>query len=100
MDKKKIVTHESEIRLGINAIPCYVLDDGTRVLSGRGMQDALRMIDDSQESSGGRLGRYLGQKTLEPFLYREKMAGHYDPIVCYKGNQNNFRYLIIPSKPR
>ena len=28
-------------------IPCYVLDDGTRILSGRGMQEALKMVDEA-----------------------------------------------------
>jgi hypothetical protein len=46
------------------------------------MQDALKMTDeDDRQKSGTRLGRYLSQKSLQPFVYREKKPGHYDPIV-------------------
>lgn len=31
--------------------------------------------------------RFLGQKSLQPFLYKEKKVDHYDPIICYDGNQ-------------
>lgn len=82
MDKRIQITHEGEIVLGNNTIPCYVLEDGRRVLSGRGMQEALKMVD-HKEVSGVRLQRYLGQKSLEPFIYKDKSAVHYNPIVCY-----------------
>jgi len=88
MAKRKI-THEGEIILGNNRIPCYVLDDGTRVLSARGMQDALKMVDESEpgkQKPGTRLTRYLAQKSLKPFIFKDKEADHYKPIVCYKGN--------------
>ncbi len=74
MAKKKI-THEGEIVLGGNKIPCYVLDDGTRVLSARGMQDALKMVDEMEsgkQKSGTRLTRYLAQKTLSHLYLRIK----------------------------
>ena len=32
MDKKRKITHDGEIVLGDNIIPCYVLEDGARVL--------------------------------------------------------------------
>lgn len=66
--------HEGEIVLGNSIIPCYVLDDGTRVLSGRGMQESLRMVDASEDgkTAGTRLQRYLSQKSLESFIYGEK----------------------------
>ena len=80
------ITHEGEIKLGDFSISCYILEDGRRVLSGRGMQNALNMVDeDDKPSSGTRLGRHLNQKTLEPFIYKEKAPGHFDPIACYKG---------------
>jgi hypothetical protein len=86
--KKKSVKYEGELNLSGFKIPCYVLEDGTRVLSGRGMQETLKMVDeDDKRASGKRLGRYLDQKSLEPFIYKEKKVGHFDPIVCYKGEQ-------------
>ena len=50
--------------LGGMQIPCYVLDNGVRVLSGRGMQESLKMVeaDEGRKTSGTRLVRYLNQK--------------------------------------
>ena len=105
MENKRKIMYEGEIILGDNIIPCYVLDDGTRVLSGRGMQDALKMVDESTDhgsasgssNTGTRLQRYLTQKTLEPFIYRGKEPGHYSPIICYNGNQriNGFEANLL-----
>ena len=86
----KQVLHEGEIVLGNNPISCYVLEDGTRILSARGMQDALKMVDESEpgkQKPGTRLTRYLNQKTLSAFIYGDKAPDHYKPIECYKGNQ-------------
>ena len=99
MTRNKI-THEGEIKLGDFLIPCYVLEDGRRVLSGRGMQNALKMAEelaDGRQPSGARLIRFLNQKNLEPFLYKDKEQVHYDPITCYKGNQkiNGFEAHIL-----
>ena len=66
-------------------IPCYVLEDGTRVLSGRGMQQALNMAEDSDRTSA-KLTRYLNQESLKPFIYNNKTVGHFDPIICYDGD--------------
>lgn len=77
------------------SIPCYVLEDGTRVLSGRAMQSALSMVDESEEGKqthGTRLGRYLDQKSLKPFIYKGKEQDHFEPIICYKGEQKIHGY--------
>lgn len=97
MGNKKKIIHEGEIVLGENIIPCYILEDGTRVLSGSGMQSALKLQEETENKSGSRLARYLGQNTLQPFLYKGKEHGHYDPIECYKGEQkiNGFEATIL-----
>lgn len=99
MDNKQI-RYEGEIQLGNFSIPCYVLEDGTRVLSGRGMQEALKMVDeteDGKQKSGTRLQRYLNQKSLEAFIYNGKEQDHYNPIICYKGSQkiNGYEATIL-----
>lgn len=99
MDKKQI-KYEGELQLGDFSIPCYVLDDGTRVLSGRGMQESLKMVDeveDGKQKSGTRLQRYLGQKTLEPFIYKNKGQDHFKPVICYKGSQkiNGYEATVL-----
>lgn len=97
---KRQILHEGEITLGNVAIPCYVLDDGTRILSGRGMQEALKMVDevdDGKQKAGTRLQRYLSQKSLEPFIYKDKELDHFNPIECYKGTQkvNGYEATVL-----
>ncbi len=96
MEKRKIL-HEGILNIGDTIIPCYVLEDGTRVLSGSAMQNALKLQDETDNRSGTRLARYLGQKSLEPFIYKGKEQGHYDPIICYKGEQkiNGYEATIL-----
>lgn len=94
------ITHEGEINLGDFIIPCYVLEDGTRILSGMGMQGALKMVDDPDDPNqlgGTRLSRHLNQQSLQPYLYRDKDPDHYAPITCYKGNQkiNGYEATIL-----
>ena len=85
MSKK--ITHEGALKLNGLDIPCYVLEDGTRVLSGRGMQISLKMVDEQEleQASGSRLTRHLNQESLKPFIYNNKTEEHFKPIVCYKG---------------
>lgn len=99
MTRRKI-THEGEINLGNFIIPCYVLEDGTRVLSGLKMQNALQMLDDSDDpsqSGGSRLSRHLNQLSLQPYLYKGKSRNHYDPLDCYKGRKkiNGYEATIL-----
>jgi hypothetical protein len=97
---KNKITHEGEIKLGDFSIACYVLEDGRRVLSGRTMQSALKMVEESvdgSKASGATLDRYLKQKSLEPFIYKDREGGHFEPIDCYKGNSriNGFEATIL-----
>lgn len=82
------IKYEGTIDLAGFEIPCYVLEDGKRLLSGRGMQVALNMVEDEEDkpTAGTRLARHLNQKTLNPFIYKDKEVDHYEPIICYKGN--------------
>ena len=80
------IKYKGEIKLDGLVIPCYILEDGTRVLSGSAMQDVLKLQEDSPTKSGTRLARYLSQKSLNPFIYKDKEDGHFDPIICYDGS--------------
>ena len=90
---KKIVC-KGEIELGNTIIPCYVLEDGTRVLSGRGMQESLKMVDseDGKQTAGTRLARHLGQKSLKPFIVNTNVLDHLTPIICYDGEKKIHGY--------
>lgn len=99
MSDKIQILHEGELLLNDIAISCYVLEDGRRVLSSREMQRSLRLVDDDSDtqSSGARLKRYLDQKSLKPFIFKGKPEGHYDPIICYKGEQkiNGYEATVL-----
>ena len=101
--KKNTVKYQGTLELNNIDIDCYVLDDGTRVLSGREMQRALNMVDEVEEgkqasqTSGARLSRYLNQKSLTPFIYKGKEEGHYEPLECYLGDKkiNGFEATVL-----
>lgn len=85
-EAKKVpkATHGSSdhpLKIGGVEIPCYVLEDGTRVLSQRGMLSGVGL---SQGSSGGggadRLGSFLAGKNISPFINNDLMAVITSPI--------------------
>ena len=89
-----IIKYKGELDLNGVKIPCYVLGDGTRVISGRGMQESLKMVDteDGQKTSGARLTRYFNQKSLNPFFSKYLASGHFDPIICKDGEKKIHGY--------
>lgn len=97
MDYK--VKNRGELDLAGMKIPCYVLENGMRVLSGRGMIISLKMVDDDKKDdlSGTRLARYLNQKTLKPFIYNNKEHGHFDAIICNDGGSkiNGYEATVL-----
>lgn len=98
--QKNIIKYDGVIELNSVNIACYVLEDGTRVLSGREMQRSLKMVDekdDSSRSSGARLSRHLEQKSLKPFIYRYNEPGHFEPLECYLGDQkiNGYEATVL-----
>lgn len=57
------------LKIGDMAIPCYVLEDGRRVLAQRGMVSALGMSRGGSSKGGGdRLAHFVGGKALEPYI--------------------------------
>jgi hypothetical protein len=96
MSKK--ILYSGELDLNGFKLPCYVLEDGTRVLSGHAMQNALKMVDENESNkSGTRLARYLSQKTLKPFIFKGKEGGHYNPIICINGSSkvNGYEATVL-----
>lgn len=85
---KNNILYEGVLNLGEFKISCYVLDNGTRVLSGSQMQSALKLLsDESQNKSGSRLARLLSYKGVNELISSNYNIGHFEPIICYKGNQ-------------
>lgn len=63
-------------------IPCYVLEDGTRVIHQRGMVSALGMSRGGSSRGGGdRLAYFVAQKTLSPFVSKELEAVTKNPLI-------------------
>ena len=56
-----------KIDLGGNDLDCYVLDDGTRVLSSGSTTKAIAEVE------RGSLQDYIGQKALNPFINIDKI---------------------------
>ena len=93
--QKRKVKYPGELDLAGFKLPCFVLEDGTRVLSGRGMANALKMVGEvekGKEKPGNILKKYLGQKSLESFIYKEKTPEHFEPIICYIGGTKTHGY--------
>lgn len=72
-------THGSDktpLKLGNIEMPCYVLEDGTRVFSGRGIQRAL---NESKEAAGTWLKKFIGSSDLSN-RFRSGENSIYDKI--------------------
>ena len=67
---------EHPLRVGDREIQCYVLEDGMRVLSGRGMQTALAL----GQRHGAILTRFLENKNIKPFISDELAMALSNPI--------------------
>lgn len=74
------------LTLGDVSIPCAVLEDGTRVLSQRGVNFALgrtrggQDYEMRQETGGGQLPGFLAAASLSPFIDNELAAAMAKPI--------------------
>jgi hypothetical protein len=76
-------SHAGVLEIGDLKIPCYVLEDGTRVLSQRGLNEAFGIIHgggDARQNGGQRLPRFIRLRALEPFIPNEITAGLIEPI--------------------
>lgn len=72
-----------DLKLGGVVIPCYVTVDGQRLISGRAMQEALRLVSEENptgtEKPGSRLTRLLNNKKLKSLIYKDKSPDHFSP---------------------
>ena len=71
-------------------MPCYVLKNGIRILSGRGMQNAILNSDPdkkAEEKAGNKLANLLSSKWFKELIVSQYGLEHFSPIICYKGGQ-------------
>lgn len=90
------IKYDGILHIGDLEIPCYVLEDGTRVLSGRKTQEALKIVDNNV--SGTKLPDFLANSALKPFIFKEKEVAQIQPIDCYKGKQliKGYEATLLP----
>lgn len=85
-EEKKLpkATHGSAdhpLKIGDIEIPCYVLDNGTRVLSQRGTLGGIGLSRGSGSEAGvDRLANFVGGKGISPYISSELMAMIENPI--------------------
>ena len=72
------------LKIGDIEIPCYVLEDGTRVLSQRGLISGLGMSRGSV-AGGDRMSSFLESKGINPFVSSELMVAIKTPIRFVSG---------------
>lgn len=90
-------THDSAdhpLRIGNVEIPCYVLEDGTRVLSQRGVLDGLGMGRGTAGGSGDRLASFALGKGISPYVNSDLLAAIERPIKFrpHHGGSTAFGY--------
>lgn len=90
------IKYDGILHIGELEIPCYVLTDGTRILSRRKTQEALKIVDDTK--SGTKLPNFIANSTIKPFIFKDKEAAHFEPIDCYKGKQliKGYEATLLP----
>lgn len=74
-------THKGVLKIGDLKIPCFVLDDGRRVISGRGMTAAIGM-----KGRGQGIARISGLKVLNSFENNNLVLAIQKPIEFIGGS--------------
>jgi hypothetical protein len=80
-------THRGEIHIGDITIPCYVLEDGRRVLSQRGMIGSLGMSPGGTGGGADRLASFATSKSISPYINGTLSATISSPIKFMTGGQ-------------
>lgn len=83
--KRLKATHMGELKIGDMAIPCAVLEDGTRVITQRGMYKALGRSGGTgslAKSGAHELPRFLAPMNIRPFV-SEELSCASSPVEFY-----------------
>lgn len=68
------------LKIGDMEIPCYVLEDGTRVLTQSGILSAMELPDRGGREGRTRLARFFDGKAFSPFMSEELADTTNEPI--------------------
>lgn len=88
-------THDGVLQIGSTEIPCYVLEDGRRVISLMGTVKAMGMSRSGSRASGvHRLAGFTASKSLEPFIGADLAECIKSPILFTppRGGRVSFGY--------
>lgn len=89
MENFNRIKNSGELNLAGSIIPCYVTEDGTRLLSGSKMSEALKIYNGNRQST--KVSQFFKQKAMGN-IATQIPSGALVPIVCYKGNQKIYCY--------
>jgi hypothetical protein len=82
--KAEYGSSDRPLRIGDWEIPCYVLNDGRRVLVQRGMMDVLDMKQGTAgRGDGDRLAKFTATKAINPFVSDKLAEVIKNPIVFH-----------------
>ena len=74
-------SHAGTLSIGDLKIPCYVLENGTRILSQRGLNDAMGVTQGGGVPDGGlRTPRFIRLEALKPYISNDLTAALLEPI--------------------
>src|SRR2546422_1162229 len=84
-------SHTGDLHIGDIVIPCAVLDDGTRVISERGITTAVLGTRSGASKRRKRKSRdggaprpiFLAPTNLAPFISKELLAGPLNPLAYH-----------------
>ena len=91
----KTATHgdaDHPLKIGDIEIPCYVLDDETRVLSQRGVVGGMGMKYGSRTGGADRLTSFLQGKAISPYVPNELLALIENPIKFRHSGGGNLAF--------
>jgi len=89
MENFNRIKNSGELNLAGNVIPCYVTEDGTRLLSGSKMQEALKITKGNR--AGTKINQFFKQKALGNAA-TQIPSGALVPIVCWQGDRKVYCY--------
>ncbi|WP_349335386.1 P63C domain-containing protein [Delftia sp. DS1230] len=93
--KLPMATHGSEdhpLVLGEVKIPCYVLEDGTRVLSERGLTAALKITRGSTATGDSRVVSFAAHSSIVEFSKNDLVASLKNPIKFRRQDAGRITY--------
>lgn len=73
-----------------NIIPCYVTEDGIRLLSGSKTQEALKITEGQR--AGTRISRFFTQKAMGKAVINLIPKEALEPIICWMGDRKIYCY--------